>query len=489
MKRFLSSPLIRRALLLAGGALLLLLVLLARARREEALLSPARVKREAVAAERTRTSSVAPPAPASREAPPAPEPLAAEEIATPASSDAAASAGEAAAPAVPQAERSVDETCSADWSEIVSDTAETFAHRVEQGLLTLSPACQEAMATTAALEEFSAFLARCTGPVAPPPEARDFCVSRSEAFRTALVSRVGGATTELSAADYAGISLPSLVDRIGSSLTDAEQLSEPKLDALIAMSEEATSRDPDFYEAYKARLAGLLLKEVRFGAEVPAETYSDIIDELNTFRLAEDSPTPEELQMARANAEEQLAELSDSLSVIAEQREAIRADIDELATGAASSQDELVALLAEDRLLEADQETLRQDYRSAQEELRRMLLTEREAVDSDLVRLPFVRLLAKGELEELEEESSAYIEEYPASPLGYFFKAQAEWRAGNRDAAAATINQAIASGAGDESLRALLEREGTRSPEEYVYQLGRSTGQLMTAVAGQLAGE
>jgi hypothetical protein len=430
---------------------------------------------------------MAPPVPASREAPPAPEPLTTEETATPASPDAAE--GDAAAPAVPQAERSVDETCAADWSEIVSGTAETFAHRVEQGLLTLSPACQEAMATAVELEEFSAFLASCTGPVAPPLEARDFCVSQSEAFRTALVSRVGGATTEPSAADYAGISLPSLVDRIGSSLEDAEQLSEPKLDALIAMSEEATSRDPDFYEAYKARLAGLLLKEVRFGAEIPAETYSDIIDELNTFRLAEGSPTPEELLTARANTEEQLAELSDGLSAIAAQREAIRADIDELTAGATSSQDELVALLAEDRLLEADQETLRQDYRSTQEELRRMLLSEREAVDSDLVRLPFVRLLAKGELEELEEESSAYIEEYPTSPLGYFFKAQAEWRAGNRDAAAATITQAIASGAGDESLRALLEREGSRSPEEYVYQLGRSTGQLMTAVAGQLAGE
>jgi hypothetical protein len=118
-----------------------------------------------------------------------------------------------------------------------------------------------------------------------------------------------------------------------------------------------------------------------------------------------------------------------------------------------------------------------------------MLLTEREAVDSDLVRLPFVRLLAKGELEDLQEESSAYIAEYPTSPLGYFFKAQAEWRAGDRDEAAATITQAIASGAGDEGLRELVEREAGRSSDEYVYQLGRSTGQLMTAVAGQLAGE
>jgi hypothetical protein len=485
MKMPLSSPLIRRALLLAGAALLLVLMLWARDRRDDARLSPARIKREAVAAERNRTPSLAP---ASREAqPPAPEPLAREGTGTPASPDAAE--GEAATLPAPRPARSVDETCAADWQEIVSSSAEAFAHRVEQGLLALSAACQEAMATAADLGEFSAFLSRCTSPAAPPPEAHDFCVSQSEAFRTALVSRSGGGSSDPSAADYTSIGLASLVDRIGSGLKNAEQLSEPTLDALIAMSDEATSRDPDFYEAYKARLAGLLLKEVRFGAEIPAETYSDIIDELNTFRLAEDTPAAEEMSTARASAKQQLAELDDELSAIATQRDAIRAEIDQLTTGAASSQDELVAILAEDRLLEADQQALWQDYRSAQEDLRRMLLTEREAVDSDLVRLPFVRLLAKGELEDLQEESSAYIAEYPTSPLGYFFKAQAEWRAGDRDEAAATITQAIASGAGDEGLRELVEREAGRSSDEYVYQLGRSTGQLMTAVAGQLAGE
>ena len=119
----------------------------------------------------------------------------------------------------------------------------------------------------------------------------------------------------------------------------------------------------------------------------------------------------------------------------------------------------------------------------------RSLLLERNDLDSDLMRAPFVRLLAKTDLTRLTDESSAYIDENPESPLGYYFKAQAEWRTGDREAATATVEEAIANGAADDSWHALMKRDAAREPWEFVEDLSRSVAQDVTADARQAADE
>ncbi len=68
-------------------------------------------------------------------------------------------------------------------------------------------------------------------------------------------------------------------------------------------------------------------------------------------------------------------------------------------------------------------------------------IQEEELVDPDLIKLPFLRVMASGDLSRLMGDATEYLVTYPNSRIGSEFLAQALWRQGNQTAAIAEIRR------------------------------------------------
>jgi hypothetical protein len=87
-------------------------------------------------------------------------------------------------------------------------------------------------------------------------------------------------------------------------------------------------------------------------------------------------------------------------------------------------------------------------------------------IDQDLIKLPFIKLLIDDELELLQEESQAYIEEFPKSPYGYYYLAQSLSRLGNSQDARNAIDRARSNSVSGMMDLELFEKSTQKSPKQ-----------------------
>lgn len=96
------------------------------------------------------------------------------------------------------------------------------------------------------------------------------------------------------------------------------------------------------------------------------------------------------------------------------------------------------------------------------------ILPESSSIDSDLLHLPFLRLSALNDWENLEFLSQEYIESYPKSYIGYYYLAQAEWKAGDHESSAETLKKMLSQNTTDEGVLNLLNKMSSLNPLDLI---------------------
>ena len=91
-----------------------------------------------------------------------------------------------------------------------------------------------------------------------------------------------------------------------------------------------------------------------------------------------------------------------------------------------------------------------------------------ETLDPDLIRIPFLRIMLRGDYAALMNEAEDYMDQNPTSPFGYYFMAQGQWRTGQRDEALNTLQAAIQKDARNEILLNLFQSHADASPLQYL---------------------
>lgn len=351
------------------------------------------------------------------------------------------------------------EICAADWQALTQMSLDLLRHDVSQGRLSLSVACRDAMLETPEGGTSRWFISNCTTGQVLPPEVVDRCVAETTSFRASLFSERPEVVE-----DYQSLAPETLVVLLAQNFRDPSALSEAELNQSVQAADAVIAYDPDVYVAYETKLAAMLLSEARFGTQVDDGAYAEVLGTMSSFRqTADKEDTVNALATRREELTSEQSEIAASLDGVAGRRGEIADELKARAPGTQSGEDGM-ALLIEDRALEQQRRELKASYDEIDHELEAEALHEPDGSDPTLVRVPFMRLLAKGDYSDLADAANEFMEEYPNSPLGPYYLAQAYWRTGQRDQAEVVIKNLPGSETERMLFRQSVERAAAREP-------------------------
>lgn len=285
------------------------------------------------------------------------------------------------------------ELCSKDWETIATTRESDLRADLERGRRLLNIPCLLRMKNDIKAGVIRDFITDCQLEL----DKKDYnsivqtCVPRLPTFRAFIIRQLRAGVSDLAQFD-----LSDLANQLRGGQIDLKDASESEIRRNVALADAILEKDPDFYQAYKAKLLNLLIEELKFGHHVDLATYQSLYDEMIGFRGEN------------------------------------RADL----------------IIEEARTLRG------QDPAAA----------ELDGIDNDLVHLPFLRLSALGDLSGLNAMARDYIAAYPNSYIGYYYLADAAWKAGDPAAAVNILKTPLGADAPDKAVLEFLRNSQADKP-------------------------
>lgn len=223
------------------------------------------------------------------------------------------------------------------------------------------------------------------------------------------------------------LSTTELANALDLRMIEMKSLDQQGLEKNIEIADEIISREPDSYSAYKAKLVSLLVLEGKFNQEIEDNEVFEILETMASFDLSGDIATQREAILIR-NATDELSKLESAINDIATKRQALEAEMELLEPNTPENRAAEIERL---NFLRSEEETA-----SKIVELNAELesgFTEDQYLNEDIVQIPFLRLLAKEDYEEVIDNAQSFIEQFPNSPEGYYFLIKAYELTGRND--------------------------------------------------------
>jgi hypothetical protein len=235
------------------------------------------------------------------------------------------------------------------------------------------------------------------------------------------------------------------------------------LDNNISIANEIISREPDSYGAYKAKLISLLVKEGKFSNAVDETEVESVLESMAQFNISSDKLARREAAlMAVNNADIQNNETR--LEEVARQREIIESQLSTLDINSP----ELVQLNEQAQLLDSQEAELLGQINSLEESL---AASTNQLVNEDVIEIPFMRMLAKGNYEAVADNAQGFIDQFPSSPNGYFYLIRSMELLGQKEEARNVIQTAQLNPEDRNQLLQRLEQESAQDPKSYWQKL------------------
>lgn len=169
----------------------------------------------------------------------------------------------------------------------------------------------------------------------------------------------------------------------------------------IKFADEIIAREPDSYSAYKAKLISLLIMEGKFNQSIDDIEIENLLETMAKFDIrTEENSMNEALLISNTNNE--LNSAIEELNELAIQEETVTTDFE---------QNELLK----------KEDTLIGYIERLQTKINRATISEDNYINEDVVQIPFLRLMAKNEFDQVVLEAENFIERFPESSYGHFF--------------------------------------------------------------------
>jgi tetratricopeptide (TPR) repeat protein len=229
----------------------------------------------------------------------------------------------------------------------------------------------------------------------------------------------------------------------------------------IEMADEIISREPSTYSAYKAKLISMIVKESKFNQAVDEYDFNKVLDNMAGFEVNNDATLRREAALI-ATTNNQLIALSNTLNDISILKDEISTQSSALDKSSAEYQE---LQLQSDQLDQREQATA-----ESLENLQNNLNTETQPavnLNEDIVEIPFLRLLAKGDYDAVNENAQSFIEQFPNSPIGYYYLVKSLELQGRTDDAIRVIEEATLTPENQSSLLERLDASSGEDPTKY----------------------
>lgn len=282
--------------------------------------------------------------------------------------------------------------------------------------------------------------------------------------RTDTTNKENSVTNSLAATSDRPIAdrpVEDLAGELNLSMRNAQAASATDLDRSIAIAEEIISREPASYAAYKAKLMALLIKEGKYNQEADDGEINELLETMAGFDVTTDTVARREAALL-SNANTQLSSLEDTLRSIAQER----IDLDEEIASLDPATDEYARLQqVRAELLQQEQQTTAQLAQF--ENTIQSAINDDSYLNEDIVEIPFMRSMARGDFETVEEDAVAFIEQFPTSVSGYYYLIRSLDSQGRQAEATEIIANSQLSQEAQRSLLDRVEQNRNQDPKQY----------------------
>lgn len=262
------------------------------------------------------------------------------------------------------------------------------------------------------------------------------------------------ATLSLAEQDTATIAI-----KLDSQMRDVQSLDLDKLNENILLAEEIITREPDSYDAYKAKLISMLVKEGKFRETVNDSDVNDLLENMAQFSSENENNALKEAAI-NSTANVNNSNLESRLQTINDERASLEDRIESLAADS-PDRNSLIATL----------EGLDQEAAQAQASLEEALTendqTLNRVANMDLIEISFKRLIAQGDFNSAADNAQSIIDSYPNAPEGYYYLVRSMQLQGESDQARVMLENAQLTPELRDSLLQKMEQERNQNPQDY----------------------
>ncbi len=275
---------------------------------------------------------------------------------------------------------------------------------------------------------------------------------------------------EVASDDITNISTEELANRLNRRMGKIKTYELKDIQKTIEIADELILREPDTYSAYKAKLIALLIEEGKLNVPIDDNEINRLLEEMAAFDLTSDVVSKKEAALL-SSADQEMSILSSRLEQVLNDRALVESQLESFQINDPTSkilETQIIDLSSynpaykvpetklehlSDNVLEALRmndpahqalEAKRADLAYREEELRSRIVEVQEEIDTgvfpegefineDVVQIPFLRMMAKGEYDQVLSNAETFTQQFPSSPTGYFFLAEALEQLGRRD--------------------------------------------------------
>lgn len=327
------------------------------------------------------------------------------------------------------------EACAASWNLVAETPLDLLEHNIERGQFAMSQDCINAMMKHAVIPRVLSFLNKCLPADAIVTSDLEGCIAGANTLRAYVIGKLFPP-----AESYSAYATPVLANLLTMNFLDRKNLTAPQIDQNIAIADEIIARDPSAYGAHKAKLISMMIKESKFKSPIDDEQFDTSLNNLASFETVDDTFAIREESLL-IEARDNLQKLESNLDETAESME-------EAGTVQVESLAEQIGII--------------------EQQIENGIMSEEGQPDPDLIKIPFLRLMLNGDNDALVEEADSYIASYPESPVGFYFRAQGLWRAGEQAEALVALKSAISADISNSLLLEIAKSMAGRDPSQYL---------------------
>lgn len=173
------------------------------------------------------------------------------------------------------------EVCQAGWQGIASNSELDLQQNLERGLRLLTVRCLTQMKQDLKVSLVQNFVTSCQLELEGKPYTyiQDSCVPLLRPFRAFIIRNL---RAEL--VDFGRLDETDLANQLLGGSIDLKRASVEDLQRNIQTADAIIAQDRNFYPAYKAKLLGLLIQELKYGSPQDMANYQELYNELLSFQ-------------------------------------------------------------------------------------------------------------------------------------------------------------------------------------------------------------
>lgn len=224
----------------------------------------------------------------------------------------------------------------------------------------------------------------------------------------------------------------------------------PEIGRTIEFADELILREPETYSAYKAKLIALLTREGKYAIAADDNEINGLLEDMARFDITSDKAIQKEAALiSSANAEAMSLEQNINETRIQ------MANIETQMAQLGPNSPEYRTLESKRAILSMQEDDALGRLAIIEDQIQQGEFPPDDYVNEDVVQIPFMRLLAKEDYAAAADNAESFIQQFPHSPLGYYYLVLALERMGRKEDA---VDVLARSRLGSTDQAALLER-------------------------------